>query len=73
MTLARLLRENREDGERGKTIEIARNFLRIGLPPEQIAQCVGLSLAEMNALPTATTKTSGVGVHIRCGTATEAK
>lgn len=72
MTLARLLRETREDGERDKTIEIARNFLRIGLPPEQIAQGV-LSLAEMNALPTATTKTSGVGVHIRCGTATEAK
>lgn len=72
MTLARLLRETREDGERGKTIEIARNLLRIGLPPEQIAQGV-LSLAEMNALPTATTKNSGVGVHIRRGTAIEAK
>ena len=37
-------------GEHKKAIEIARNFLKMGLPREQVAQGVGLTLEELNSL-----------------------
>ena len=37
-------------GERKKAIETARNFLKKNISAEIIAECTGLSLAEVNKL-----------------------
>ena len=38
------------EGSHAKAIETARNFLRMGLSKEQVAQGTGLSLEEINKL-----------------------
>ncbi|MBP5448663.1 MAG: hypothetical protein J6Y01_00940, partial [Spirochaetales bacterium] len=46
----RLKQEACEEGSHAKAIETARNFLRMGLTPEQVAQGTGLSLSEIQKL-----------------------
>jgi predicted transposase/invertase (TIGR01784 family) len=40
----------RAEGEARGKFEVARNFLKMGLPPDQIAQGTGLSVEEISAL-----------------------
>ena len=42
--------EGEKIGERKKAIETARNFFKMGLSVEQVAQGTGLSIAEVEAL-----------------------
>ena len=39
-----------EDGVYDKSIEAAENLLKEGLPPEQIARCIGLPLEKVQEL-----------------------
>ena len=50
MTLARLRREEREEGERKKALEAAHNFLQLGIAAEVVAKGTGLPLDEVRAL-----------------------
>ena len=50
MTLARLRREEREEGERKKALEAAHNFLQLGIAAEVVAKGTGLPLEEVRAL-----------------------
>ena len=43
-------KEGIAEGSHAKAIETARNFLRMGLSKEQVAQGTGLSLEEINKL-----------------------
>jgi hypothetical protein len=43
-------KKGREEGEEKKAFEVARNFLKMGLPLDQIAQGTGLSIEEISGL-----------------------